>query len=191
MIALLEGIVSEHIGDMVVISCAGVGYGVWVTVEDQGRLVNGAPAKVYVYEHIREQSHDLFGFVDISTKQLFELLLTVNGVGPKMALSVLSVAPADEVKKAIADGNMALLKAANGVGKRVAERIIVDLKDKVGVGQTSDSMVTFAQMGDEAVDALIALGFTTIDAQKAEQGIDTTLSTEERIKLALQQGVRR
>jgi Holliday junction DNA helicase RuvA len=191
MIALLEGIVSEHIGDMVVISCAGVGYGVWVTVEDQGRLVNGAPAKVYVYEHIREQSHDLFGFVDISTKQLFELLLTVNGVGPKMALSVLSVAPADEVKKAIADGNMALLKAANGVGKRVAERIIVDLKDKVGVGQTSDSMVTFAQMGDEAVDALIALGFTTIDAQKAVQGIDTTLSTEERIKLALQQGVRR
>jgi Holliday junction DNA helicase RuvA len=86
---------------------------------------------------------------------------------------------------------MALLKAANGVGKRVAERIIVDLKDKVGVGQTSDSMVTFAQMGDEAVDALIALGFTTIDAQKAVQGIDTTLSTEERIKLALQQGVRR
>lgn len=190
MITLLEGIVSEHIGDMVVISCAGVGYGVWATVEDQGRLVNGTPAKVYVYEHIREQSHDLFGFVDISTKQLFELLLTVNGVGPKMALSVLSVAPADEVKKAIADGNMAILKAANGVGKRVAERIIVDLKDKVGFGQSSDNMVTFTQMGDEAVDALIALGYTTLDAQKAVQGIDTTLSTEERIKLALQQGVR-
>lgn len=191
MIALLEGIVSEHIGDMVVISCAGVGYGVWATVEDQGRLVNGAPAKVYVYEHIREQSHDLFGFVDITTKQLFELLLTVNGVGPKMALSVLSVAPADEVKKAIADGNMALLKAANGVGKRVAERIIVDLKDKVGLAQSSDGIATFIQMSDEAVDALMALGFTTIDAQKAVQGIDPALSTEERIKLALQQGARR
>jgi Holliday junction DNA helicase RuvA len=191
MIALLEGTVSEHIGDMVVISCAGVGYGVWATVEDQGRLVNGAQAKIYVYEHIREQSHDLFGFVDVSTKQLFELLLTVNGVGPKMALSVLSVDPADEVKKAIAEGNMALLKAANGVGKRVAERIIVDLKDKVGLAQSADGGITFTQVGDEAVDALIALGFTTLDAQKAVQGIDTTLSTEERIRLALQQGIRR
>jgi holliday junction DNA helicase RuvA len=191
MIALLEGTVSEHIGDMVVISCAGVGYGIWATVEDQGRLANGAQARVYVYEHIREQSHDLFGFVDISTKQLFELLLTVNGVGPKMALSVLSVAPADEVKKAIAEGNMAVLKAANGVGKRVAERIIVDLKDKVGLAQSADGGIVFTQVGDEAVDALIALGFTTLDAQKAVQGIDSELSTEERIKIALQQGVRR
>lgn len=190
MIALLEGIVTERIGDIIVVDCGGVGYGVWVTVEDFGRLPEGAAARLYIYEHIREQSHDLYGFVDKQTKELFELLLTVNGVGPKMALAVLSVAPGTEVRKAIASGDMALLKAASGVGKRVAERIIVDLKDKVGLPQTADASGIFVSVNDEAVDALIALGFTTLDAQRAVQGIDTSLSTEERIKLALRQGGR-
>ncbi|HPD99368.1 MAG TPA: Holliday junction ATP-dependent DNA helicase RuvA, partial [Candidatus Saccharibacteria bacterium] len=132
MIALLEGTIVEHIDDQVIITCGGVGYGALVTSEDYGRLPVGKSARLYIYEHIREQSHDLFGFIDISSKELFEILLSVNGVGPKMALAIMSVAPSTEVRKAIAEGNMALLKAANGVGKRVAERIIVDLKEKVG-----------------------------------------------------------
>ena len=133
MIALLEGTIVEHIDDQVIITCGGVGYGALVTSEDYGRLPVGKSARLYIYEHIREQSHDLFGFIDISSKELFEILLSVNGVGPKMALAIMSVAPSTEVRKAIAEGNMALLKAANGVGKRVAERIIVDLKEKVGI----------------------------------------------------------
>ncbi|MEZ6331316.1 MAG: Holliday junction branch migration protein RuvA [Candidatus Saccharimonadales bacterium] len=193
MIALLEGTIVEHIDDQVIITCGGVGYGALVTSEDYGRLPVGKSARLYIYEHIREQSHDLFGFIDISSKELFEILLSVNGVGPKMALAIMSVAPSTEVRKAIAEGNMALLKAANGVGKRVAERIIVDLKEKVGYASSDEGVYNGLNtlVSDEAVDALISLGYTTLDAQRALVGIDTSLTTEERIKLALQQGSHR
>jgi holliday junction DNA helicase RuvA len=194
MIAFLEGNIAEKTNDQVIISCAGVGYGVWVNTEDYGRLQKGAVAKVFVYEHIREQSHDLFGFLELPTKHLFELLLTVNGVGPKMALNILSVAKPGDVRQAIASGDVNLLKAANGVGKRVAERIIVDLKAKVGL-ETSGDWDGLSSGGvshsDEAVDALIALGFGTLDAQRAAQGIDQSLPLEQRIKLALQNGAKR
>jgi Holliday junction DNA helicase RuvA len=193
MIALLEGTIVEQIDDQVIITCGGVGYGALVTSEDYGRLPVGKSARLYIYEHIREQSHDLFGFIDISSKELFEILLSVNGVGPKMALAIMSVAPSTEVRKAIAEGNMALLKAANGVGKRVAERIIVDLKEKVGYASSEEGVYNGLNtlVSDEAVDALISLGYTTLDAQRALVGIDTSLTTEERIKLALQQGSHR
>lgn len=194
MIALLEGIVAEKTQDIIIVSCNGVGYGVWVTIEDYGRLNNGDGVRLYIYEHIREQSHDLFGFVDVSTKQLFELLLTVNGVGPKMAINVLSVGRADDVRKSIAAGDVTLLKTASGVGKRVAERIIVDLKDKVGFESSTDLdgfSIGSITSGDEAYDALLSLGFSAIDAQKALKGVDKNLDVEQRIKLALQNGAQR
>lgn len=196
MIALLEGSIVEKTADTVIISCGGVGYGAWVTVEDYGRLNKGDFAKIYIYEHIREQSHDLFGFVDKETKQLFELLLSVNGVGPKMALAVLSVAPVHEVRSSIANGSVATLKAAKGVGKRVAERIIVDLKEKVGFVSSDESgLESFMQQNaitnDEACDALVALGFSTLDAQRVLKDVDTDLPVEERIKMALQNGISR
>src|SRR3990172_4809174 len=101
MIATLEGLVTEKIGDLVVLECAGVGYGLNVTFEDFGALTTGNPAKLYIYEHIRENTHDLFGFRKLETKMLFELLLSVNGVGPKMALAILSIASVDHVRQAI------------------------------------------------------------------------------------------
>src|ERR1051326_8043275 len=100
MIATLTGMVAEKLGDVVVLDVHGVGYGLLVTNEDFGRLAIGQTAKVYIHEHIREQSHDLFGFCTLDTKQLFELLLGVNGVGPKMALSVLSVGRSNDVRMA-------------------------------------------------------------------------------------------
>lgn len=193
MIATLDGVVSETIDGQIILVCGGVGYGVWVTLEDGGRLHGGQPAKIYIYEHIREQSHDLFGFIDKSTKKLFELLLTVNGVGPKMALSVLSIAPVKEVQQAIVTGNVGVLKAAAGVGKRVAERIVVDLKDKIGVPSIDNQGVYINDIpssADEAVDALISLGFSTLDAQNAVKNIDTDLPVEDRIKQALMNGRR-
>lgn len=190
MIATLSGIVSEKLADIVVIDCAGVGYGIFVSNEDYGRLTKGQSAKVYVYEHIREQQHDLFGFVTIDTKQLFETLLSVNGVGPKMALNVLSIGTADAVRTAIATGDVKFIQQANGVGKRVAERIVVELKDNVGL-EGVDLASTGLLRGDalllrdEAVEALVTLGFTAQDATQALQGVSTELSTEERIKIAL------
>jgi Holliday junction DNA helicase RuvA len=133
VIATLSGIVSEKLKELVVLDVAGVGYGLHVTAEDAGRLQTGQKAKLYVYEHIREQGYDLFGFVQIDTKLLFEQLLGVKNVGPKVALAVLDIGNARAVRDAIASGDVKRLQGAKGVGKRAAEQIVVELRDKVGV----------------------------------------------------------
>jgi Holliday junction DNA helicase RuvA len=161
-----------------------------MTDEDYGSVSPGQQTKVYVYEHIREMSHDLFGFLRQDTKSLFEQLLDVNGVGPKMALSVLNIGNASQVRAAIAGGDTKFIQRANGVGKRVAERIVVDLKDKVGLAgvdlRATDILHGEARIsGDEAAEALVTLGFTPQDATKALEGVDASLPTEQRIKLAL------
>jgi Holliday junction DNA helicase RuvA len=190
MIATLEGVISEKLPDQVVLDVHGVGYGLNVSNEDYGRLAAGQPAKVYVYEHIREQSHDLFGFVTLDTKKLFEQLLGVNGVGPKMALAVLSVGSGSDVRIAIAGGDTKFIQQASGVGKRVAERVVVELKDKVGLEGVDLATTGMLQgegllMRDEAVEALVSLGYTAQDAAAALHKIDASLPTEERIKRAL------
>jgi Holliday junction DNA helicase RuvA len=190
MIATLTGVVAEKLGDVVVVDAGGVGYGVLVAAEDFGRLSSNQTVKVYIYEHIREASHDLYGFCKLDSKLLFEQLLEVNGVGPKMALNVLSVGSTDDVRRAIATGDTKFIQAASGVGKRVAERVVVELKDKVGLSGvdlgaagllTSENVLR----QDEAVEALIALGFTPADAVQALKTADGSLPTEERVKAAL------
>jgi len=190
MIATLNGVVSEKLVEEVVIDVNGVGYGVYITSEDHGRLKTGEQAKLYVYEHVREQAHDLFGFLLRDTQNLFEQLLGVSGIGPKMALNVLSVGSTDSVRAAIAGGDVKYIQQANGVGKKVAERVVVELKDKVGlvgVDLASTGMLQAEDnlMKDEAVQALVALGYTSSDASRALDKIDPNLSTEERIKQAL------
>src|SRR5215471_8838869 len=102
MIATLSGVVAEKLPDIVVLDVSGVGYGLYVTNEDYGRLPTGQEAKLYLYEHIREQAYDLFGFVSLDTKQLFEQLLNVKNVGPKVAMAVLDIGTAPAVRGAIA-----------------------------------------------------------------------------------------
>jgi Holliday junction DNA helicase RuvA len=190
MIASLRGIVAEKLVDVVIVDVHGVGYGVLVPAEDHGALQSGQEAKLYIYEHIREQAHDLYGFTLRDTKALFEQLLTVNGIGPRMALNILSIGSASAVRQAVAAGDTKIIQQANGVGKRVAERVVVELKDKVGlVGVDLESTGILqgegALLSDEAIEALVALGYTPADAAKALQKIDASLPTEERIKLAL------
>lgn len=190
MIATLSGIVQEKLADLVVLEIQGVGYGLYVTAEDYGKLNAGSKIKVYVYEHIREQSHDLFGFLAEDTKNLFEQLLEVNGVGPKMALNMLSIGSPTDVRQAIASGDVKFIQAANGVGRRVAERVVVDLKDKVGLASLELESTGVLQsdqklLHDEAVEALVSLGYTTSDAAIALQKVDKKLPTEDRVKQAL------
>lgn len=190
MIATLSGVVSEKLPDVVVLDVHGIGYGLLVTTEDYGRLNQGEGAKLYVYEHIREQAHDLFGFIQIDTKQLFEQLLSVSGIGPKMALSILSIGTDNAVRAAIATGDVKFITAAPGVGKRVAERVVVELKDKVGLEGVDLGASGLLQsenmlLQDEAVEALVALGYTPQDAASALQKVDSQLPTADRIKLAL------
>lgn len=190
MIATLAGIVHEKMADIVVLEVQGVGYGIYVTAEDHGKLKPGEQTRVYIYEHIREQSHDLFGFLGQDNKSLFEQLLGVNGVGPKMALNMLSIGSGADVRQAIASGDVKFIQRAPGVGKRVAERVVVDLKDKVGLAGVDLESTGLLQsdeklMKDEAIEALVALGYTAADAASALQNIDSELPTEDRIKQAL------
>ncbi|HTH72373.1 MAG TPA: Holliday junction branch migration protein RuvA [Candidatus Pristimantibacillus sp.] len=190
MIATLTGVVAEKTLEEIVLDINGVGYGLLVTAEDYGRLASGDSAKLYVHEHIRENSHDLFGFLSLDTKQLFELLLGVTGVGPKVAVSVLNTGNSASVRAAIASGDVKSIQQASGVGKRVAERIVVELKDKVGLEGVDLSMTGMLQsdanlLQDEAVEALVSLGYTAADASAALASVAKDLPTEDRIKQAL------
>src|SRR5688572_1918296 len=117
MIATLSGVIAEKLGELVILDVRGVGYGVLVPSEDYGKLALGDSTKLYIHEHIREQAHDLFGFTHLDTKHLFEQLLEVTGVGPKMAMSILGVGSVEDVRRAIAGGDIKYIQAASGVGK--------------------------------------------------------------------------
>lgn len=189
MIAYLEGVIREKNVENVVIDVNGVGYGVKITIDDAVNLKNNQKVKLHIYEHIREDSHDLYGFVDVTSRQLFELLLTVKNVGPKVALAVMSVEREEVLRSAIANGNVELIKSAKGVGKRAAEQIIVELRDKVGLqtGENAENIITrgSTDSSDEAIQALISLGFSGLEASRALSNIDKTLPVEEKVKQAL------
>lgn len=187
MIVRLRGKVIEHQADMVVVDCNGVGYGVHVCHDEQSKLSNGTDCNLYIAEQIKEDAHELFGFSSASRKQLFDLLISVNGVGPKAAMAILNIGTEGQVRTAIAAGDTKFISAAKGVGKKVAERAVVDLKNKVGL-QASDSATDFladVSLTDEAVEALTALGYSPQDAAQLLRGIDSNLPTNERIKQAL------
>lgn len=189
MIAILSGTVVEKGEYSITLECGDIGYQVYVCFEDFGALEKGSKAKLYIHEHIRENAFDLFGFRNAASKQLFEQLLSVNGVGPKMALSILSVASLENVRAAIASGDTKFISQAVGVGKRVAERVVVDLKDKVGL-TASEAATSFlnapaANPNDEALQGLVALGYSVQDAAEALADIDHKLKPADRIKAAL------
>jgi Holliday junction DNA helicase RuvA len=189
MIATLKGKVIEKHGQMVVLEVGGVGYGLFVTFEDFGALKINAQVKLYVYESIRENSYELFGFGKRESKNLFEQLLTVKGVGPKMALAILSIAGLEQVRQSIAAGDIKFISQATGVGRKVAERVVVDLKDKVGL-KSSEAATEFlttpaADPSDEALQGLVALGYSVQDAAEALKKVDKKLPPSERIKQAL------
>jgi len=189
MIATLTGRVAEKLGNIVVVECGGVGYGVLMTSADTGHVVAGQEQKVYIHEHIKEDAHDLYGFTLLEARALFQQLLSVKNVGPKVALAVLDIGNVSEVRLAIAGGNVKQLQTAKGVGKRAAEQIVVELRDKVGapVGEGAEGIVHRGGIDqtDEALQALVALGYTDADAQAALSKVDSSLSVEDRIKQVL------
>ena len=191
MIAHVSGVVAEKFVGSVIVDVHGVGYEVQIPAGDFDACVLGEQVKFYTYHHIREQSQELFGFSSLAAKKLFELLITVQGVGPKAGLSILSIGDSEQVRNAIANSDSAYVSQANGVGKRIAERVIVDLADKVGlalqVTRTSTDVRVAAQ--DEALEALIALGYTLADATQALQSVPADLPTAARVTQALKAGV--
>lgn len=191
MIAHIFGTVVEKVGSSVIVDVHGVGYEVQLAMGDFDLAIIGSDMKFYTYHHIREQSQELFGFSNLMAKKIFEMLITVQGVGPKAALSILSLGDGEKVRNAIANSDTAFIAQANGVGKKTAERVVVDLFDKVGYATTLgvNSINSNAVSGnDEALEALIALGYSLNDATKALSGIPNELSTSERVTQALRSG---
>lgn len=188
MIAHVSGKVAEKFAGSIIIDVAGVGYEVAVALGDYEQLTLEDTVKLYTYHHVREQAEELFGFSSLAAKKMFELLITVQGIGPKAALAILSLGTAETVRNAIANSDAVYVAKASGVGKKTAERVVVDLADKVGLpthyGSTMPAQ-TELNVNDEALEALMALGYTLSDATKALEGIDTKLSTNERITRAL------
>jgi Holliday junction DNA helicase RuvA len=187
MIAHVSGVVAEKFANSVIVDVHDVGYEVNVAAGDFDRALLGEPVKFYTYHHIREQSQELFGFSSLAAKKLFELLITVQGVGPKAALSILSIGESEIVRNAIANGDSGFISKANGVGKKIAERVVVDLSDKVGlaVNVAHASGVNTVPAGDEAMEALMALGYSLNDAIAALESVPADLSTAERVTQAL------
>ena len=188
MIAHIKGIVEEKFNNAVIVDVAGVGYEVQVPALDFSEAVMGEFVKFFTYHHVREQSQDLFGFSSLAAKKLFELLITVQGVGPKAALSILSIAGGEEARSAIARSDSVFIARATGVGKKIAERVVVDLSDKVGLPTSlgaPDMGVSTPAHADEAAEALIALGYTLQDADTALKNVPADLPVSERVRLAL------
>ena len=189
MIAHINGEVSEKFLNSIIVDVNGVGYELGLTQIDAESTKVGERKKFYTFHAIRENAEDLYGFSTLVAKKLFELLISVNGVGPKAAMAILSLAKPEEVRNAIANADSVFISKATGVGKKSAERVIVDLKDKVGLpthyGTTAVASNQMTPENDEALDALMALGFPLKEATAALTGIDTSLSVEERIRLAL------
>ena len=190
MIAHVVGRVAEKFGTAVIVDVHGLGYEVNVPASDYESVLLDTDVKFYTYHHIREQSEELFGFRTLAAKKMFELLISVQGVGPKAALAILSLGPAEQVRNAIANSDSSYISKASGVGKKTAERVVVDLNDKVGLPvyyKQGAPVQTELNTNDEALEALMALGYTLADASKALEGVDQNLSTARRVTEALKQ----
>jgi len=190
LIAHLSGTIAEKFGaGSIVIDVHGVGYEVSVSAGDFEAVALSQDAKFYTYHHVREQAEELFGFSSLAAKKLFEMLITVQGVGPKAALAILSLGDAEQVRNAIANADSAFVQKAAGVGKKTAERVVVDLSDKVGLpthyGRADAPVQVELNTSDEALEALMALGYTLADATKALENIDVNLPTAQRVTEAL------
>ena len=189
MIAHVKGVVTEKLLTSVIVDVQGVGYEVNVAATDYDRATLNETIKFYTYHQVREQSQDLFGFSTLAAKKLFELLISVQGVGPKAGLSILSLGDSEVVRNAIANSDSAFVSKASGVGKRIAERVVVDLSDKVGLpivyDTSSRGVVQTLSHADEAMEALMALGYSLADATKALEGVPSDLSTADRVTQAL------
>ncbi len=189
MIAHVFGTVAEKFNTSLIVDVHGVGYEVQVALGDYESALLHEEIKLYTHHHIREQSQELYGFASLAAKKLFELLITVQGVGPKAALAILSLADSEAVRNAIANSDVTFITKASGVGKKTAERVAIDLSDKVGLALRYDNDIAGISRpiahNDEALEALMALGYNLNDATKALEGVSTELATAERVTLAL------
>lgn len=196
MIEYLRGEIAELTPATAIIDCCGVGYETSITLNTYSALQGKKETKLYVYEVIREDAHQLFGFSNRQERELFLMLISVSGIGGNTARTILSAFTISELCEAIATGNETAIKSVKGIGLKTAQRIIIDLKDKIkGIsGDFAGSTVATATINNDVIDgavsALVMLGFPTAATNKVVQAIvksEPQATIEQVIKLALKQ----
>lgn len=194
MIYYVSGPVTILEPGMAVIDCGGVGYGCRITAYTAGQLKLNQTARLYIAESIREDAHDLYGFISKEEQRCYELLTSVNGVGPKAAMAILSSGGPQNFTLAVMTGDEKMLTAAQGVGRKIAQRIILELKDKLGgsameldfsMGAAAAVPVQKGSNAAMAHAALQELGYSAAEINTALKGVDPSASTEEMIRHAL------
>ena len=201
MFYYVDGTVSVLQQGLAVIDCGGVGYACHTSQNTIGKLKTGEKARLLTWLNVREGVFELYGFIDEEEKSCFLMLTSVNGVGPKAALSILSVAPPDRLALSIITGDEKMLMQAPGIGKKIAQRIILELKDKMAKesaatgldfsGGGAVSAPAFTSKATEAAQALAVLGYTSAEVAQALKGVDVeNLSLEEIIRQSLKKMVK-
>ena len=198
MIYYVSGPVTVLEPGLAVIDCGGVGYGCRITAYTAGQLKLNSSARLYVTESIREDAFDLYGFISKEEQRCYELLTSVNGVGPKAAMAILSAGGPQNFTLAVMTGNEKMLTAAQGIGKKIAQRIILELKDKIGgggaeldfsAGPVAAAPSQSAGAAALAHAALQELGYSAAEINMALKGVDPQATTEEMVRYALRQMV--
>jgi holliday junction DNA helicase RuvA len=189
MIASLRGRVAANLAGQTVLDVGGVGYRL-ATTASAARMAadaDGGEVTLLTHLHVREDTLALFGFASEAERALFELLLGVSGVGPKAALAIVSGYAPDQIRRAVQTGDHALFTSIPGIGRRTAERVVIDLKDKVGGLQiaAAPDAPAVADGHTDARDALVGLGMSVAEAEAALRPLDESLPVEERVRLAL------
>ena len=188
MISRLRGQPVARVPEGLVLDVHGVGYLVAASAAALRKADGAAEVVVETYLHVREDALQLYGFADAAERELFVQLLTVNGVGPKVALAIVSGSPAAELRRAIALEDVARFQAIPGIGKKTAERIVLELKGKHGVEEaTPISAAGGTDAHLTAREALVELGYSVVEAEQALAAVDPDLPAEERVRLALRQ----
>jgi len=194
MIATLTGKLAEKAPTRIVLDVQGVGYDILIPVSSYDRLPKiGESIKIHTYLHVREDAHLLFGFATVEEKELFILLISVSGIGPKSAIGIISSVQPREFRQAILAENLIFITALPGVGKKTAQRLVIELKEKVArisAGETITTLTVSADLTEEALMALVSLGYGKAVAEKAvaralRENPNLTLSLQDIIKLAL------
>jgi holliday junction DNA helicase RuvA len=189
MIAYLSGKIINKSQNYAIIDVNGVGYKVFTNTKLLAELKIGASPEIYIHQHIREDASDLYGFKSLEELELFELLLSVSGVGPKSASAVLGVATPEDIRTAIVSGDSSLLTKVSGIGKKTAERVVLELRTKINnlaFGAAGLASGVASGLGGDEIDALMALGYSLAQAREALNKVDAGVKDSgERIREAL------
>jgi holliday junction DNA helicase RuvA len=194
VIARLDGVLLEKRGDAAIIDVQGVGYLVHLSLQSSSRLPDGGRVQVRCHTHVREDALQLYGFVTAEEEELFHLLVSVSGVGPKLAINILSGMPAAELATAILHGELVRLTKISGVGKKTAERLVLELKDKIkasGLAAARTSQPPLVGDGDQALlSALINLGYRPAAAERTAEAVRRSLGVTAPLEARLREALK-